>query len=100
MSEMNNYNCPSCGIEFGFPVKIEKLWRENHKSFFCPNGHSLSWGEATQQDKKILDFSNEILELKSKLASALEELDKQTKRANELALELEIYKPVQEKEVA
>ena len=45
-------DCPSCGVIFGFPVEMENRRREDHRSFYCPNGHSLSFSGPTQAEKE------------------------------------------------
>jgi hypothetical protein len=91
--EHNQLNCPSCGLSFGFPKEVEKLWRESHKQFFCPNGHSMSWTGESPSEKEHRLRKEKVEELETKLAAALKELEAQKKRADELAAELEIWRP-------
>lgn len=44
---MENITCCSCGIEFGVPEHWLNKRRENGTGFWCPNGHSLSYTEST-----------------------------------------------------
>lgn len=37
--EMRLSNCADCGMSFALPVAVAKRREEDHKSFFCPNGH-------------------------------------------------------------
>lgn len=37
-------SCASCGINFQLPYWFDQKLREKGASFFCPNGHSLSYG--------------------------------------------------------
>src|SRR5437016_2701598 len=37
------HDCPSCGISFGIPAGYEGRRREDHRSFYCPNGHTMSY---------------------------------------------------------
>jgi hypothetical protein len=85
--------CIVCGINFGFSENIETLWRESHKSFFCPNGHSLSWLEDSSGEKELKKLQDEVKELRLKLKAATDEAASQTKRIEELVSELEIWKP-------
>lgn len=32
--------CCSCGVPFGIEAQYRKKLKEEHKSFYCPNGHS------------------------------------------------------------
>lgn len=95
MSEERLYvqNCPSCGVLFGIPKEMEPIWRESHHSFFCPNGHSLSWSGESPKDKEHRLRAKEVDDLKSELAKLKQELEAQKKRADELASELEIWRP-------
>jgi transcription initiation factor IIE alpha subunit len=97
MSEMKSLNCYSCGIHFSLPKAVDDLWRDNQKVFYCPNGHGQAYKNT--EDKETKNLQQEIKELKEKLQAALDELAKQTKRADELMSELEIWRPqVAEKE--
>lgn len=91
--ELNNINCPTCGIAFGIAKAMEKIWKESHKSFFCPNGHSMSWPGETPSDKEARLNKEKIVELEAKLATALTELEDQKKKTAELTAELDIWKP-------
>ena len=37
--------CVNCGIEYGVTVDFDEDRRKDKRSFFCPNGHSMSYGE-------------------------------------------------------
>lgn len=41
--------CAACGIEFGMPAQYNSARREDGKSFYCPNGHSLSYGNGENE---------------------------------------------------
>ena len=43
-------SCCVCGITYGFPESYEKKRRVDHKTWTCPNGHTLSFcGESEQE---------------------------------------------------
>lgn len=86
-------NCPSCGIVFGIPKEMEPIWRNNHNSFHCPNGHSLSWSAESPKDKEHRLRLKEVEDLKAKLADVQKELTAQKKKVEELQAELEIWRP-------
>lgn len=44
-------DCAECGVVFGIPVEMEKRRREDHRGFYCPNGHSLAFSGPTQAEK-------------------------------------------------
>ena len=93
--EFSSVNCCECGIVFKFTKKIEEMWRESGKNFYCPNGHSLHWSKPieSKEQKEIKALKKEVQELNSKLSKATSDLEVQKKRADELAAELEIWRP-------
>ena len=88
-------DCCTCGIKFKFSKKIEEMWRKSGKSFLCPNGHSLSWTveKETPETKELKTLRTEVKELKTKLETALKDVESQKKRADDLQTELEIWRP-------
>lgn len=40
-------DCAQCGVVFGVPAVLEKNRRQDGETFFCPNGHSLTFGQGT-----------------------------------------------------
>lgn len=44
-------DCPECGIVFGIPKAMERRRRKDGMTFYCPNGHPMSWYE-TEADKE------------------------------------------------
>jgi hypothetical protein len=93
--DLTPITCHECGICFGLPLQVGKIWKFNRHSFYCPNGHSLVYKqEATEQDKKLEALTAKVAELEKRLANAVEDERKATARAADLLLELEIYKPV------
>lgn len=42
-------DCDGCGVIFAITKQLEERRREDHKSFWCPNGHSMSFGENTKE---------------------------------------------------
>jgi hypothetical protein len=38
--------CCSCGVIFAAPVGLVAARRKDGATIYCPNGHSLSWGES------------------------------------------------------
>lgn len=91
--ELYTQNCPTCGIVFGIPAKMETIWRNNHNTFHCPNGHNLSWSGESPKDKEHRLRLKEVEDLKEKLAKAEKELAASKKMVEELQTELEIWRP-------
>jgi len=87
------YNCPSCGIPYGLDADVDKLWRGNHKSFFCPNGHSLSYKDPPAHEKEIEKLKAQVKELETKLQLAQAQSLAKDSQIRELSNELEIWKP-------
>jgi hypothetical protein len=63
----NNIDCCDCGMTFAVPVAWEKEKRQNHKGFFCPNGHSLVFNGSSALEKQVKEKEAEIERLKSRL---------------------------------
>jgi len=96
MSEDNNLHhihCLSCGILFGIDEDVVDLWIESHKQFYCPNGHPLFWKAHTKEEEELQELRDKVKSLEEKLATAMTDLTTQTKRADELQAELEIWRP-------
>lgn len=43
--------CCACFMTFGVPERFDAKRREDHKSFFCPNGHSQSYTGKSEADR-------------------------------------------------
>lgn len=43
--------CAACGITFGAPEFFFGQRRGDHRSFYCPNGHSLSFPQQSEAEK-------------------------------------------------
>lgn len=39
--KMEIHNCPKCGIVYAFTKNFGNRKRDEHSSFYCPNGHSI-----------------------------------------------------------
>jgi len=44
--------CSSCGIQFGLPVHWNNKRREDHATWYCPNGHSQWYPSETDLEKE------------------------------------------------
>ena len=44
-------SCLTCGIIYAIPTELIKKRRGDHKSFYCPNGHSLYFPEMTDEER-------------------------------------------------
>lgn len=43
--------CSNCGTHFGIDAFLLKRLRSNKQTFYCPNGHSLWYGESDSERK-------------------------------------------------
>lgn len=49
-------DCPRCGVLFGITEEFEQRRRDDAATFYCPNGHNMSWHEsAADREKKRAD---------------------------------------------
>lgn len=46
-------DCGSCGVIFGIPATLENRRREDHRSFYCPNGHTMYFSGLTPTEMKL-----------------------------------------------
>jgi hypothetical protein len=52
--------CPVCGIHYAVPSQFDEKRRQDHRSFHCPNGHSLSFRGETPEERRIRRLSEEL----------------------------------------
>lgn len=45
-------DCAACGVVFGIPVELEARRRDDHRSFYCPNGHVMVFSGLTEAEKQ------------------------------------------------
>jgi hypothetical protein len=45
-------HCCACGVPFGMPTGMVHQRREDHKLFYCPNGHSQHYTGKTEAEKQ------------------------------------------------
>jgi hypothetical protein len=100
MSERCDITCNVCGIGFSFSNEVEKLWRDSHKTFYCPNGHGLSWEGETPTQKELREKRALVLKLEKELSALKQFSETLTIKMQEMEAELEIWKPTSAKEPA
>ncbi len=55
-------DCPNCGILFAVTEELEERRRKDGKDFYCPNGHSMAYGNSdTEKLKKERDRSANLV---------------------------------------
>lgn len=62
--------CSQCGIRFAVPAAWVQQRREDHTSWYCPNGHSQHWPQETDAEK----WRREAQRLKQQLAQKDDEI--------------------------
>lgn len=54
-------DCADCGVVFGINADFEQRRRDDGRSFYCPNGHSLSWNSEHERIKRRLAYTQGAL---------------------------------------
>lgn len=44
-------DCANCGVIFAMPRDLEQRRREDHRAFYCPNGHNLVFAGPSKAEK-------------------------------------------------
>ena len=65
------HDCLTCGISYAMPTEFIEGRREDHKSFYCPNGHKMYYPQMTKEEKlkrklKSCELSHRILEVENR----------------------------------
>lgn len=50
---LQRITCCSCGIVYAIPQTFQQEVRDNHQTFYCPNGHR-QWYPAESESEKLL----------------------------------------------
>lgn len=72
--------CCSCGVPFGIAAEMNKELINNHRSFYCPNGHRQNYIGKTQEEK----LKEELLVQKNLVNHHRNEADRKQRRLNAL----------------
>ena len=59
VNELGMTNCYSCGTPFGVEKQLMANLRENHNTFYCPNGHAQSYVGKSEAEKLREQLSRE-----------------------------------------
>lgn len=65
--------CSECGIQWCAPVAWVQNRREDHKGFYCPNGHSQYFPGKTAQERRIAQLERELRIARDEIATLLDE---------------------------
>lgn len=86
---LNATDCCTCGVVFAITAELEKERRRDHKSFYCPNGHSMVFGaNSTEQENARLkeqlraaeELERRLVDRQSRLENDLMDQAKELKR--------------------
>lgn len=68
-------DCPTktCGVQFAISALYQKRRHTDHRDFYCPNGHVMSYGHETDAEKE----AREQRERANRLAKTLERRDRE-----------------------
>lgn len=75
--------CSNCGIEFGMPDFYNEKRRDDHATFWCPNGHAQHYpGESNAEKYQRLynAESQKLLPMREQLAAAQRKLEQTSKK--------------------
>ena len=67
-------DCAACGICFGMTTELHARRKYDHKMFYCPNGHQLSYPK-TKDELTLEQARAEVSRLKGELAQMTTERD-------------------------
>lgn len=62
-------DCAACGVLFGMPSDMEDRRREDHRAFYCPNGHTLSFSGPTKAEKEAKEAQERANRLRTMLVA-------------------------------
>lgn len=48
---LNLHECTNCGVVYGVSEDYEDRRRQDHKSFYCPNGHSQYYPQKSREER-------------------------------------------------
>lgn len=84
---LEHHTCPNCFIEFAVPPRLIQERRIDKESFYCPNGHSMSF-----QQSELDRVKTELDRAKRDLKWAREAADRNRERANKTERQLRATK--------
>lgn len=70
--ELKTLTCASCGAIFAVESNFERSKRENHDTFYCPNGHSQWFPHETEAEKLRKELRRKEQELADQVRAKLE----------------------------
>jgi hypothetical protein len=86
--------CVICGVHYGITRHCHDTWQTIEKNFYCPNGHAVKF---LKLDPEIEKLRKEVATIKVQISIKDSVMAKMKKQLEDLNLELEIWKPSEEK---
>lgn len=80
--EMITRVCPTCGIPFAIPSSYYTKLKENHVTFYCPNGHPM-WHAHKSTAEELADKLKNTENQVAQLQTAKIQLEGQLKKVSE-----------------
>jgi hypothetical protein len=80
------HECPVCGVPYGLTDGYEERRRHDHKTFYCPNGHTLSYDRENREEK----LKRQLEQTSSQLARTQSSLE--TSRRSKAAIKGQLTK--------
>lgn len=83
---MRSITCSSCGIRWDVPDQYQDDRRQDHATFYCPNGHSQWYPGKTAQEKKIAELEKQLAKNREFQRERFHDLLEQREEWKDLAL--------------
>lgn len=71
-------SCCECGVNFGIPSHFHTHLKRNKQTFYCPNGHSMSYTKSTAQI--LQEKLDREIELKNQIRRERDNLELENKK--------------------
>ena len=81
-------DCASCGVIFAIPRTMEERRREDHRAFYCPNGHNLVFSGPSKAEKEATAAKKQAERLRTLLLAEQDQAEAARREAaggNEVA---------------
>jgi hypothetical protein len=72
--QLYSITCYKCGIEFAVPNHWDNKRRDDHQTFWCPNGHPQSYVGKTQTERDLEAARQEVDYLRRDAAFKAEQI--------------------------
>jgi len=75
-------DCAACAIQFAVPERFDRKRQETGDSFWCPNGHSLSYkGELAELRRKLVSKETQLTAANDQRRAAEQDADTARRQA-------------------